>query len=114
VACDYSQALAGPLDVIVSNPPYIARDEIAELAPEVRAFDPRLALDGGPDGLAGYRAIAAGARRLIAPYGLLVVELGVGQLGMVTAIFSNAGFAVEPPRHDLAGMARALVVKPLP
>jgi release factor glutamine methyltransferase len=114
IACDYGAALAGPLDVVVSNPPYVAHGEIAALAPEVRDFDPSMALDGGPDGLAGYRAIAAGARRLIAPHGLLVVELGAGQLGMVTAIFSNAGFAVEPPRHDLAGIARALVVKPLP
>jgi release factor glutamine methyltransferase len=114
VACDYGAALAGPLDVVVSNPPYVARAEIVGLAPEVRDFDPHLALDGGPDGLAAYRAIAAGARRLIAPHGLLVVELGAGQLGAVTTILAKAGFAVEPPRLDLAGIARALVVKCLP
>ena len=67
VACDYGAALAGPFDLIVSNPPYIAHGDIATLAPEVSAFDPPRALDGGIDGLDGYRAIAADARRLLAP-----------------------------------------------
>ena len=61
VACDMAAALRGPFDVIVCNPPYIASREIAALAPEVRDFDPRGALDGGPDGLDFYRAIAASA-----------------------------------------------------
>ncbi len=56
-------ALQGPFDLIVSNPPYVARGDIATLAPEVRDYDPALALDGGADGLDGYRAIAAQARR---------------------------------------------------
>ncbi len=60
-------ALRGPFDVIVSNPPYIASAEIAALAPEVRDFDPRRALDGGADGLDFYRAIAAAAPALLAP-----------------------------------------------
>jgi len=112
-ACDYGTALAGPFDVVVSNPPYVVHDEIASLAPEVRDFDPRMALDGGPDGLAAYRAIASDAGRLLGRDGILVVELGIGQLDAVTAIFSTAGFGVAPPRHDLSGIARALVVKPL-
>ena len=62
VACDYGAALAGGFDLVVSNPPYIATGEIATLAPEVRDFDPRPALDGGADGLDAYRAIAADAR----------------------------------------------------
>jgi len=114
IACDYGIALAGPIDVVVSNPPYVARTDIATLAPEVRDFDPRLALDGGPDGLDGYRAIAADAGRLLAPGGMLVLELGAGQLDAVVALFAATGLAAELPRHDLSGVARALVVKPLP
>ena len=115
VACDWGAALAGGFDLMVSNPPYVARGEIAALAPEVRDFDPRRALDGGPDGLDGYRAIAADARRLLAPTGRLVVELGEGQLAAVSALLTAAGFGiVAPPRHDLAGVARALAMRPLP
>ena len=69
-------ALDGPFDLVVSNPPYIAHDDIATLAPEVRDFDPPLALDGGADGLDGYRSIAQIARNLLSPDGVLVLELG--------------------------------------
>jgi release factor glutamine methyltransferase len=114
LACDYGSALAGPLDLIVCNPPYVARGDIAALAPEVREFDPPRALDGGPDGLAGYRAIAPQARRLLAPDGVLVVELGFGQLTAACSIFAAAGLAPGAARHDLSGVARAVVVRPLP
>ena len=67
VACDQGAALVGGFDLVVANPPYVARGEIASLQPEVRDYDPRRALDGGADGLAAYRAIAADARRLLAP-----------------------------------------------
>ena len=115
VACDYGAALGGRFDLVVSNPPYVARNEIAALAPEVREFDPRRALDGGIDGLDGYRAIAADARRLLAPAGTLVLELGAGMATAVTALLGAAGLGLAgPPRHDLAGVARALVTRPLP
>jgi release factor glutamine methyltransferase len=114
VACDYGTALRGPFDLIVCNPPYVTHDEIPSLAPEVRDFDPPAALDGGPDGLAAYRALAADARRLLAPDGHLVIELGAGQLGAVRALFVASGLVALPPRHDLAGMARALPVQSSP
>jgi release factor glutamine methyltransferase len=115
IACDYGAALKGPFDLVVSNPPYVVNDDIAMLAPEVRDFDPLVALDGGPDGLAAYRTIAADARRLLSGDGILVLELGAGQLGAVTTLLTAAGLATAgPPRHDLAGVARALLVKPLP
>jgi release factor glutamine methyltransferase len=114
IACDYGAAIEPPIDVLVSNPPYIPRREIAALEPEVRAFDPRLALDGGPDGLDGYRAIAADARRLLAPDGILVVELGFGQAAAVSSLFTAAGLASGAPRHDLSGVPRALVARRLP
>jgi release factor glutamine methyltransferase len=111
VACDYAAALAGPFDLVVANPPYIVRAEIAALAPEVREFDPFRALDGGSDGLAGYRAIAADAGRLLGRGAVLVVELGRGQLDAVSRLFAATGLAREAPNHDLSGIARALVFR---
>ncbi len=108
-ACDVAAAFSGPFDLIVSNPPYIASSEIAALAPEVRLFDPALALDGGADGLDGYRAIAAAAPSLLKPGGSLVVELGLGQAAKVAALFAGGGLAPSPPRPDLCGVPRALV-----
>ena len=108
VACDIAAGVRGPFDLIVSNPPYVAHGEIASLAPEVRDYDPALALDGGADGLNGYRAIAAQARGLLAPGGMLIVELGMGQEEAVRALFTKAGLFVAAARHDLAGIPRAL------
>jgi release factor glutamine methyltransferase len=108
VACDIAAGVRGPFDLIVSNPPYVAHGEIASLAPEVRDYDPALALDGGTDGLNGYRAIAAQARGLLAPGGMVIVELGMGQEEAVRALFTKAGLSVAAARHDLAGIPRAL------
>jgi len=113
LATRFADGLAGPFDLIVSNPPYIAADEISRLAPEVRDFEPRLALDGGADGLDAYRAIIGDAPRLLAPDGRLVLELGVGQAEPVTALCVAAGLTVAPPpRRDLAGVPRALAAGP--
>lgn len=111
VACDVAAALRGPFDLIVSNPPYIASADIATLAPEVRDFEPRRALDGGADGLDFYRAIAAAAPALLAPGGVLIVELGAGQAQAVGAFFAGAGLAPLPPRPDLNGTPRALLAR---
>jgi release factor glutamine methyltransferase len=114
VACDYAAALRPPFDLVVANPPYIARADIAILAPEVAVFDPARALDGGADGLNAYRALAADARRLLTPAGTLVLELGLDQRDRVAALFAQAGLAVGVSRPDLSGVPRTLVVKPLP
>jgi release factor glutamine methyltransferase len=111
LAGDMTAALRGPFDIIVSNPPYIASADIAGLAPEVRDFDPRLALDGGRDGLDYYRIIAAAAPGLLGPGGLVVVELGIGQAQAVSALFAAAGLAPSPPRADLNGVPRALAAR---
>jgi len=113
VACDFGAALAGPFDLVVSNPPYIASAEIATLAPEVREHDPRGALDGGSDGLAAYRTIAAAAPRLLTPGGHLVVEIGAGQEGAVTALLEAAGLAIAATRPDLSSITRALAARPV-
>jgi release factor glutamine methyltransferase len=109
VACNFSDALRGSFDLVVSNPPYISSAEISALAPEVRDHDPHIALDGGSDGLTAYRAIATDAVRLLAPRGRLVLELGQGQAESVSDIVRAAGLAIETPiRPDLGGVNRAL------
>jgi release factor glutamine methyltransferase len=108
---DWGAALAGGFDLIVSNPPYIASGTIATLAPEVRDHDPRPALDGGPDGLAAYRAIAAGLSRLSAPQGLAVLEIGHDQAESAPACFGQAGWHPIALRRDLENQPRALVLR---
>jgi release factor glutamine methyltransferase len=109
---DYGTTLAGPFDLVVSNPPYIATSEIATLDREVRDHDPRLALEGGIDGLDAYRAIAADAKRLLAPSGHLLLEIGRGQEREVARLLTQAELALTgEPRHDLAGIARVLVAR---
>ena len=114
IACDIAAGVPGPFDLIVSNPPYVVHGEIASLPPEVRDYDPALALDGGADGLDGYRAIAAQARRLLAPGGKVIVELGAGQEAAVRALFTNAGLTAAAVLNDLSGIPRALTATVAP
>ena len=108
VVCDIASVVEGPFDLLVSNPPYIAHDEIMSLAPEVKNYDPTVALDGGDDGLAAYRAIAADAKRLLAPGARMFVELGAGQEAAVRDLFTNVGLIAGIARPDLAGIPRVL------
>jgi release factor glutamine methyltransferase len=108
VVCDIAAGVQGPFDLIVSNPPYIAHDEIHSLAPEVRDHDPAVALDGGRDGLDAYRSIAGENKRILAQGGRLFVELGMGQEASVRALFTKAGLVVGVARKDLAGIPRVL------
>jgi release factor glutamine methyltransferase len=105
---NFAGALAGRFDLIVSNPPYIASHEFELLAPEVWR-EPRIALDGGIDGLAAYRAIAADAPRLLASGGALVLEVGVNQAAPVASLLARGGLAPQAPKFDLAGGPRAVV-----
>lgn len=98
--------LGGPFDLLVSNPPYIETGAIDGLMPEVARFEPRLALDGGGDGLAAYRAIADQAAGLVVPGGRVLIEAGEGQAFDITALLSDAGFAVDSPWKDLGGVDR--------
>ena len=111
VASDFGTALEGGFDLVIANPPYVRTEDIARLAPEVREFDPRCALDGGPDGLASYRAIADDSVRLLAPSAPLVVEVGAGQARAVGELLQYVGLAVETVANDLAGTARAVVAR---
>ena len=96
-------------DLIVSNPPYIASAVVETLAAEVREFDPRLALDGGPDGLAPYRIIAGSATDWLAADGRVIVEIGHDQGAAVMALFLEAGFEAVQVHQDLAGLDRVVV-----
>jgi release factor glutamine methyltransferase len=108
IECDIAEGVQGPFDLIVSNPPYVVRADIASLVPEVRDYAPTAALDGGVDGLDAYRAIAREVPGLLAPGGRLIVELGAGQEPAVHALFTNSGLRVTGVRQDLAGIPRAL------
>jgi release factor glutamine methyltransferase len=101
-------AASGLFDLITSNPPYITSAVVETLAPEVRDFDPRLALDGGPDGLAPYRIIAAEAERYLAPRGLVLVEIGYDQGPAVADLFALHGFADIVLHKDLNGLDRVV------
>jgi release factor glutamine methyltransferase len=109
LAGDWGAPLTGPFDLIVANPPYVAEDELAALEPEV-AFEPRLALAAGQDGLAAYRALAPHMARLLAPAGAAVVEVGAGQARAVASLMSAAGLGETGRRRDLAGIERCLVL----
>jgi release factor glutamine methyltransferase len=110
VLCSYGSALPGGYDLVVSNPPYIRSGDIAGLSPDVKNYDPRLALDGGADGLDAYRTIAADAGRLVASGGRMVLEVGAGQAEEVTALLVNAGMTPKgAARPDMAGIPRAVV-----
>jgi release factor glutamine methyltransferase len=112
-ACgDWGAGLAGGFDLVLCNPPYIPSAAIAGLAPEVALHEPRLALDGGPDGLACYRRLAPQLAPLTARGGRIVLELGEGQADAVAALMIGAGLAVDGLRPDLAGRARAIVLRP--
>ncbi|MGH6736764.1 MAG: peptide chain release factor N(5)-glutamine methyltransferase [Methyloceanibacter sp.] len=110
IAADWLDGVAGSFDLILSNPPYIPSGEIAGLAPEVSAFDPRGALDGGPDGLAAYRRIATRAQELLSPDGVLIVEIGANQAEAVTQLLHAAGLQTsDGAAHDLAGRPRCVL-----
>ena len=99
---------AGAFDVITSNPPYIASAVIDSLAPEVKAFDPMLALDGGPDGLVPYRIIAAESLLYLKPGGQVLVEIGYDQGAAVAALFAEQGFGPIQVHKDLNGLDRVV------
>jgi release factor glutamine methyltransferase len=107
---DWTRGLAGPFDVVVANPPYIESGAIAALAPEVRA-DPRLALDGGADGLDAYRAILADLGRLLAPGALVALEIGATQALAVAGLMLDVGLTRPVVVADLAGLPRVVLAE---
>jgi release factor glutamine methyltransferase len=98
-------------DLLVSNPPYIPSAEIATLQPEVRDFDPRAALDGGPDGLDFYRELAAEAGPFLNPDGKIMLEFGDDQAEAVKNMFETQKWIVEAVEEDYSQRARILIAK---
>ena len=112
---DWTSGLAdASFDLVVSNPPYIPSRDIAGLDPEVRDHDPRLALDGGDDGLDAYRVLAPEIRRILKPDGVFAVEIGWDQAGPVKALFEAAGLDDVKVVRDLAGRDRVITNGPDP
>lgn len=106
---DWALGVDERFDLVVSNPPYIPSADIDGLEPEVSRFEPRLALDGGDDGLVAYRIITAALPRLLKPGGAFALEVGAGQAESVKALAEEAGLTTSEPRRDLAGIPRVVV-----
>lgn len=103
------QHLRGQVDLLVSNPPYIRHDDIAGLPPEVQGHDPHTALDGGPDGLVFYRALAAGMGAWLRPGGYVAVEIGADQGTAVQEILAASGAREVKVIQDYADRDRVVV-----
>jgi release factor glutamine methyltransferase len=99
-------------DLIISNPPYIPTGDITTLQEEVRKFDPKLALDGGKDGLDFYRLLAAQGSPLLRPKGKLMVEFGDGQADPISAILTSHNWIVEKIFDDYSDRQRILSARP--
>lgn len=108
---NWAESVTERYDMVISNPPYISRAEIAGLSAEVRLHDPLLALDGGHDGLDAYRNLSAAMPLILRPGGDCVVEFGKGQEGAVAALFQQAGLEIVEQVRDLAGIVRVLVAR---
>ena len=109
---DWMQGVDGRFDIIISNPPYIPTTSIAHLEPEVNLHDPRLALDGGTDGMDAYRAILPQAAAALTLRGVVFVEIGEGQAPHVIRLARAAGLRDFETRLDLSGIERVVLARP--
>lgn len=103
---DLFENVEGAYDIIVSNPPYIKSKVIEELMPEVKDFEPRMALDGTEDGLLFYRRITAEAKCYLKPGGRLMFEIGHDQGEEVAGLLSTEGYGSIEVKKDYAGLDR--------
>ena len=109
---NWCAGLGEKFDLIVSNPPYVADNDLESLAPAVTRFDPRLALSGGADGLAAYSALLPEARRHLQENGRIFLEIGAGQAEAVSGLLALSGFRATGEHRDLAGFVRCLEAVP--
>lgn len=109
-ASDLRTRLTEKFQIVVSNPPYIATEEILSLPPEVRDFEPRLALDGGADGLKFYRKIATELKNLLHSDGFAAFEIGYQQAQAIQTLFKHHGLGPTRVLKDLTGKDRIILV----
>jgi release factor glutamine methyltransferase len=95
-------------DLVTANPPYIPDSELSQLSPDIRDFEPRMALVGGPDGLEIIRRIVREAPRYLRPGGVLALEVGTGQSGAVLSLLAEVGFEERQTRKDYGGHERVV------
>ena len=95
-------------DLVVSNPPYIASEDIKKLSKSVKIYDPILSLDGGDDGLNSYRLIASDLKRIIGMNALIIIEIGYNQSSQVIDIFKKNDFKLIKKYNDINGLERVL------
>lgn len=107
--CDWDDGLTGPFGLVIANPPYIESAAIPTLQPEVARFEPRLALDGGTDGLSAYRRLLPAAARLLVAGGLAAFEIGRGQADSVGALGAAAGLRHIATIADLGAVPRVVL-----
>ncbi|HTO40071.1 MAG TPA: peptide chain release factor N(5)-glutamine methyltransferase, partial [Rhizomicrobium sp.] len=107
---DWEEGLPETFDLVVSNPPYVARDAMAQLEPEL-TFEPQSALEAGPDGLAAYRALGPVLCRRLAPGAPVLLEIGADQNVTVPEVLSRAGLDVLGVFPDLSGLPRVVLAK---
>ena len=101
-------SFVGTLDALVCNPPYVTSEEMTRLEPSVKEYEPALALDGGKDALAFYRAVAENFTHLLSDGGYLCFEFGLGQHMAVSMILQEYGYTDIVLRKDLRGVVRAV------
>jgi release factor glutamine methyltransferase len=107
---DWCDGVSGNFNIVVCNPPYIPEEAIDALDPEVAAFEPRLALSGGKDGLAAYRRVAPELTKVLVGDGMAFFEIGAGAVVDVAAVFQSAGLHIVDIRSDLADIPRCVCV----
>ena len=108
LAGDLAELPPGPFAMVVSNPPYVPTADCEQLMTEVRDHEPRLALNGGEDGLTAYRQLTSQSGEILLPGGWLLVEVGIGQAEDVVALFEAAGLAEIKSHDDYAGIPRVV------
>jgi len=108
---DWFERVEGKFDLIVSNPPYVPREAMPSLPPEVRAHEPKIALDGGEGGVEEISRIIAAAGAHLRRNGYILLEIGDGQGEAVSALAADAGFTGTKVEHDLSGKERFVIAR---
>jgi release factor glutamine methyltransferase len=108
---DWFSAIDGRFDLIVSNPPYVATEDLGSLAPEVRDHEPRVALDGGAEGIAKIRILIGQAKDRLLPGGTVLLEVGQGQAGRISQWLRDAEIGDVDVETDIAGIERFVIAR---